>query len=551
MTLRRQLRAAVNCGLAILCWSTPSRPQAAIPGEVAIGAQFRIAGTVVSATTAAPLAQTRVSIYDVKAPGAIRSMITSSDGHFEFHAPGAGKYSLQAARRGFIGAAYDQHEQYSTAIVTGAGIDTENLVLRLNPAALLSGTVRDESAEPVRLATVALFREDHSAGVSRVVHVNGTTTDDQGSYEFARLAPGNYFVSATAKPWYAVHFVPPPDEVALTSPTTADRNLDVAYPTTYYPDATDADQAVPIPLKGGDRVQIEIRLAPVPALHLRFHLSEGDGFSMPTLQKKAFDSEQYATNFETELISPGVYDLTGVPAGHYSVRSEGPSGRQLSDVDLVNDGQELDTGNGDALAAVTATVQVLGQKEVPSDLQFGMLDSRRTVTAFQRIDGKGQVHFGDVAPGEYAILAWGPSKTYAVARISSRGAEIQGHTLTVTPNASLDISVSLARGATNVEGIATRAGKGAAGAMVVLVPDAPENHTEFFRRDQSDLDGTFNLRSVIPGTYTIIAIENGWELDWSQPAVLTQYAKHGQTVTVGMQAQASIHLPQPIEVQPR
>jgi hypothetical protein len=243
--------------------------------------------------------------------------------------------------------------------------------------------------------------------------------------------------------------------------------------------------------------------------------------------------------------------LTGVPAGHYSIRSEGPNGRQLSDVDLVNDGQELDTGNGDALAAVTATVQVLGQKEPPADLQFAMLDSRRVVTAFQRIDDKGQVHFGDVAPGKYAILAWGPSKTYAVARISSRGAEIQGHTLTVTPNASLDISVSLARGTANVEGIATRAGKGAAGAMVVLVPDAPENHSEFFRRDQSDLDGTFNLRSVIPGTYTIIAIENGWELDWSQPAVLTQYAKHGQTVTVGAQSQVSIHLPQPVEIQPR
>jgi hypothetical protein len=29
--------------------------------------------------------------------------------------------------------------------------------------------------------------------------------------------------------------------------------FDVTYPTTFYPDATDSDQAVPIPLRGGEQ----------------------------------------------------------------------------------------------------------------------------------------------------------------------------------------------------------------------------------------------------------------------------------------------------------
>ena len=46
-----------------------------------------------------------------------------------------GSTRLQGAKRGFITALYDEHEEYSTAVVTGSGFDTENLVLRLAPSA--------------------------------------------------------------------------------------------------------------------------------------------------------------------------------------------------------------------------------------------------------------------------------------------------------------------------------------------------------------------------------------------------------------------------------
>ena len=84
--------------------------------------------------------------------------------------------------------------------------------------------------------------------------------------------------------------------------------------------------------------------------------------------------------------------------------------------------------------------------------------------------------------------------------------------------------------------------------MVVLVPKNPEANHELFRRDQSDLDGTFTFRSVIPGAYTAIAIENGWDLDWSKPAVLLRYAARGQNILVGG-PRTAIQLQNPIEVQ--
>jgi hypothetical protein len=83
----------------------------------------------------------------------------------------------------------------------------------------------------------------------------------------------------------------------------------------------------------------------------------------------------------------------------------------------------------------------------------------------------------------------------------------------------------------------------------VLVPKNPEANRDLFRRDQSDLDGSFSLKNVIPGSYSIIAIENGWGLDWAEPAVLARYLKQGQTVEVGGQSQIAVHLTEAVEVQ--
>jgi hypothetical protein len=85
--------------------------------------------------------------------------------------------------------------------------------------------------------------------------------------------------------------------------------------------------------------------------------------------------------------------------------------------------------------------------------------------------------------------------------------------------------------------------------MIVLVPKNPDRDHDLFRRDQSDLDGSFSLKNVIPGSYSILAIENGWDLDWAEPAVLAGYLKHGQTVAVEGRAQTAVHLTDVVEVQ--
>ena len=305
--------AILGCGLVLIHSHAASAQQAQSPD-----AAFRIAGTVVSASGGNPLARARVSIVDASNPQNLQWTITSEDGRFEFKQLGPGKYGLQGAKRGFITASYDAHEQYSTAIVTGVGLDTEHLVLRLAPSAVISGMILDESGDPVRRATVTLYREDRRLGVGRIIRVRADSTDDQGAYEFTRLDTGSYFISVVATPWYAVHPLTSPRPGTEDLPP-ADRSLDVAYPITYYGDATEPDDASPIPVRGGDRLQADIHLAPVPALHLLFHAPENakSGVSMPAFFKPSFDGMEIVQAGSMQSVSPGLFEITGVAAGKY------------------------------------------------------------------------------------------------------------------------------------------------------------------------------------------------------------------------------------------
>jgi hypothetical protein len=68
--------------------------------------------------------------------------------------------------------------------------------------------------------------------------------------------------------------------------------------------------------------------------------------------------------------------------------------------------------------------------------------------------------------------------------------------------------------------------------MVLLVPTDPAHNQVLFRRDQSDTDGTFTLADVVPGKYTLLALENGWDLEWTRPSVLKPFLPQGEAVVV-------------------
>ncbi len=424
--------------------------------------------------------------------------------------------------------------------------------------ARLGGRVIDELGDPVRNARVSLWMEDHRGGLSRIARAGMESTDDQGTYEFAAMGPGNYFVSVAAKPWYAVHPASAVPEGGSHSASGVARALDVAYPTTYFNGATDADGATPIHVAGGDRVQADLHLSPVPSLHVLVHVptegQQGVGFSFPMFQKQVFDSVEPVDMEGGRLTSPGVYELMGVPAGKYTMQLHGGNTgrpRQSGEVDIQKDGQEVDTSASEPAGSVKLSVKMPRNESIPKEMFLALRDAKQRIVVNTQVDAAGQGSFEDVAAGTYTILVSADSKRYSIVRMDSQGVAVAGHELHVTAGASVELTVYLAEGVVNVYGFAKRGGKPMAGIMIALIPKDPESHLDMFRRDQSDSDGSFVLPGVIPGSYTLVAIEDAWGFPWLQPGALARYIKHGQDLTIGELMEGSVHLPEPVEVQAR
>jgi 5-hydroxyisourate hydrolase-like protein (transthyretin family) len=555
--VRRWWRTAGLCTLCLVAYSTANGGQEAKSTQPVNHDEegYKIAGTVVNAMTGAPLARATVSLAETQNLSRMLTLVTPENGHFEFSNLSQAKFSLQGSRNGFVTSGYEQHEQYSTAIVTGPGFSTDNLVLRLMPLAVIYGHVFDESGDPVRSAQLHLYFEDHGGGMTEVRTAGVASADDRGFFDLGPLRPGTYYLSADAKPWYAVH--PTSGQGGNDSPQSVPASLDVAYPTTFYGGATEAENASPIEVKGGDRQEVDMRLSPVPSLHLLFHIPEDTarphGGPMPIFQKREFDSEQNVAASEMRAVGPGVYELTGLPAGRYDVRMLGGNSgemEQFNEINLTHDGQDLSMTAGEALGRLKLTIKMAGEEPPPKHFAVGLRDARRHISNVVPVDATGDLSFDGIKPGKYAIVVLS-EKRYAVTRAWTATGDVAGSEVNITPGANVQLTVEVAAGEAGIEGVAQKNGKPASGVMVALVPKDPETHVELFRRDQSDFDGTFLLRGVIPGTYTIVAIEDAWGFDWLKSGVLARYAEHSQTVVVRDSMRGTIALPQPLEVQPR
>lgn len=220
---------------------------------------------------------------------------------------------------------------------------------------------------------------------------------------------------------------------------------------------------------------------------------------------------------------------------------------KMSGVDLTSENQEVDTSSAEALSDVKVSVRMPAESK-PAQIQIALLSKTNRRGGAGILDANGDAVIQQVASGRYELFLFGRGKAYAITQISAEGAEISGHTVTITAGSSPTVSLVAAEGSVTVEGTAMRDAKPFAGAMVVLVPKNVEGNRDLFRRDQSDLDGTFTLRNVTPGAYTLVAIENGWDLDWSQQDVIAVYAKHGRLLNVENTPGTPLRLDKPISV---
>jgi hypothetical protein len=533
--------------MAMAIGLSAQQPAAASP--VPSASAFSISGTVVDSATGAPLGHTVVAIAPVTKRDDFRTMTTGEDGHFYFAELVKNKYTLSAQRRGYLSQSFDQHDQYSTSIAVGPGLESTGLVFRLRPEASVRGKITDDHGDPVANAQVFLFRIGNTgtgAGTNLQRHMN---SDDEGSFHFAHLPPGKFYLVVSAQPWYTQGVV---RNLAITHRAVDDTNkqqasdvsvetrspLDLAFPITFYSGATDFAGATPIVLEPGSHFVADMILQPVPALHLVLKsansIEPGKGRYATVTQLVAGTSINMQVS--TTFLDQSTLSVSGLAPGSYKLdvitqAAAGEMNHSTRMIDVSGDA-ELSAEEGSASVQVTGSASFDNNASLPAH-GFIQLRNRKTREAVPtQISAKGDFEWKTgVPPGSYDVSVSNIPDGF-VKGITANGVSSSGHTITIKGSGPVKLAVILTQGVGRIEGTAMRDGKAIAGAMIVLVPDDAVHNAPLFRRDQSDSDGTFTLASVLPGKYTVLAIENGWELEWANPTVLKPYLSSGEVVSV-------------------
>lgn len=539
--LRRVVFIQLALAVSLFAQQSGSATQAQ-PGFHVAG--FRIAGIVVSATGGQKLAQVEVTVLDTKKPASAETMVTGEDGRFHFENLAAGKYLLAGQRRGYSQQSFNQHFQYSTAIAIGPGLDSENLVFQLQPNAEIAGIVVDDQNEAVRKADIMLFRRGNETGDSETSQVKDVSTDDQGHYLFGQLRPGIYFVVVSAKPWYAT---PPAQRYRIhrsqDGQTTTEQiegpdessPLDVAYPITYYPGVTDASAATPLTLKPGDRVEADLSLPTVPAVHLRIYTGEDStSGAAANLMENVFGTAHVEVQSQSAPDGHGNVVITGAAPGNYeaNIRTYGKTQRNwVQDVDATEN-ESIDSSQQPPAISIHGVVAVDGEL-APASAIVQLYNRAAHVNLQAQVGDKGKfkIDSPDTKPGDYEVYVYNVPHATVTGLLASGGTANKG-IVTIEKGTPMQLAITMSTALGEVNGVAEWKGKPQAGAMIVLVPDDPVRNIELFRRDQSDSDGTFTLPSVVPGKYTVLAIANRWDMEWNKPAVLEPYMKLGEKLEV-------------------
>lgn len=519
---------------------------------------YRIAGTIVNSATGEPLRHATVAALSEEDSHTVAAVESDSEGHFALANLPAAKYQLTASKRGFRTAFYDEHEDFNSAIVTGPDQDTGSLTFRLVPGSTLRGVVTTEGGDPVENARVMLFLKSHDGKPDgHVAQSDTVSTDDTGAYEFSNLSAGDYLLAVVAEPWYAMHR--PSDRPSMVDlgseqhkkadPPTA---LNVAYPVTYFDSTTDEAAATPIVLAAGNRAQADITLHAVPALHIQVDTPrKPDGsIARAELRQTVFGAVIGAESSGfLDAMQTGATEFNGVAPGHYELAQGDPP--HVVEMDATAN-MQVDAAVGTPTFTVSGTLRTAAGEPLTDDcsLTLEATESSQHPSDIQAVCMRGAFTFASVPAGEWRLLGESANRPMSVASISI-GSRIHAGELVTVKDQPLSMIVAVAQGSTRVQGFARRDGKGVAGVMVILVPVDLTAIQSLARRDQSDSDGSFSLRNVIPGKYTLVAIQDGWELDWAQPQVIARYLKGGIPVTVSDNSGKLMTLSAPVPVQTR
>lgn len=529
-------------------------------------ATYPVRGKVISQADGRPIANASLRILSLPDRKPLQETTSGADGLFAFADLRAGHYELQGEAPGFLTTEYEQHQGFSTAIVTGSTVSAAALVLELVPRAFLSGVVNDTSGEPVSAAHLLLSHtgSDRSMGSEPI---REAATNDLGQYEFPDLAPGPYLLAVQAQPWYASNTTRvDTNPVGISGPS--DPGLHVAYPITYYPGVTDPLQASPLTLNAGDN-SADLRLGSVPAIDLtlpdRAPPPPPPGAMTSELVRRQPGRQLFANVFGRLIpiqapanMVEGGQVLSGLAPGDYLMNAETAPSRGRPNLTPIH----LSQSGGMDLPAQAAVhlrlILSLPDSSISNDRSTlelvagnGSGSQPNAIPGARNARGEFEL---TVPPGDYEVRVTVDAHPAAIRQVLAGTTAVAFSPLHIVARGSaetvLAYTVTAVPATITLYGVAQKEGAPCHGAFILLVPASELQSPRDWRLQQSDLDGSFDLANVAPGSYLLFAIEDGWKLHWLEDGALTPYVSGAQRLQIPGSPRDQ-HLQTPVPVQPR
>jgi len=481
-----------------------------------------VRGTITTAGSSAPVrgAQVRLSTGG----GYNRLATTDENGGFELSDMPAGEYRMTVSRAGFTSLQFGQRRPFEPpSVIHLSEGERVTANVDLPRGGVISGRIYDEFGEPVAGTLVQALRSRMVQGRRRLQTVGaGDRTDDTGAFRLYGLAPGDYYVTASAGPAEAVKRDPP-----IFYPGTA--NVAEAQPITIGAGAEEAAdfQLATVRYATVSGVVLNSSGAPVEAMVAL--LSEAVGLGPVT------DAGVAAFRINADSGFDGVFTIENVPSGQYTLTTSlpfppgGPEGGTRSPGLMMRLPETVSMPllvNGDVSGLVLTTRAgaalrgtFVAESGVVRPLPNGIRVTARSVNAGMMMQGGTgtEFHVGGMS-GPFRLEVQDLPEDWVVSAILVDGVDLTDQPIDLNGQ-NATAQVVLTDRISSVSGVVRSRSDTADGTVVVFPDDATRwtYPSRYVRTSRVDERGRFQIVGLPPGErYAAVAIdyfEDGEEQD--------------------------------------
>jgi hypothetical protein len=526
------------------------RPDVVRDRTETVGGAGRIRGRVVRADTREPLPRVQVTLTG---EGVRRQVTTSGEGRYEFTELPAGRFTVSAAKGGYLTLEYGQRRPFEPGrpIELAEAQTLDRVDFALPRGAVIAGRVTDRRGQPIVGADISVERYRYGAGgerrLNRVALGYFLATDDRGEFRAFGLMPGEYIVSASVRQLPEL-----PGSAGPIGPSQGPLP-------TYHPGTTNVAEATAVLVGIGEQASIQFGLVSGRMSRISGTITDstgrpGAGANL-MLATAANNSIGASGRGAGSTAADGSFTIGNVPPGDHFVQV----GLQVSgDAGVVTEVANIPVGTtGDdvkGLQIVTSPGAIVhGRVEWDGRApRAGGAESRLRITA-SAADGRPAIIgiIGAVVPGASGLVGRDDSfriggllgtvlfaaedipPQWTLKAVTVNGVDVTGvGTDVATLGADSRVRVVLTDKVTELTGsVRTARGEAVAAAVVVVLPEdrvessMAARHTRTARPDQN---GVFRLRALPPGRYLVAAVdalEQGSEWDPAFQAMIRPVAR--------------------------